>query len=200
MRVTRGWLGILGVVAVVGASAAAAQTTAGVVRPGDRIALVARDTVDTLPVGADGRVVLPFVGPVAVVGLTPRAVEDSVVRSMARVLTRPDLRATVLRRVIVDGAVRNSGVLYLDETMGLAAALALTGGVSEEGNVRRIELWRDGLLVGRFATHQLASVAPSLASGDHVWVARSSWAARNAFVVASLASTLASLIIFLVSR
>lgn len=200
MRVTREWLGIVLVAVAAGSSAAAAQATAAVVRPGDRIALVARDTVDTLPIGADGRVVLPFVGPVAVVGLSPKAVEDSVVRSMARVLTRPDLRATVLRRVIVDGAVRNSGVLYLDETMGLAAAIALTGGVSEEGNVRRIELWRDGRLVGRFATQQLASVAPSLASGDHVWVARSSWAARNAFVVASLASTLASLIIFLVSR
>jgi len=200
MRVSHWWSGVLLIPIVAGSVPVAAQSTVGAVRPGDRIALVARDTVDTLPIGADGRVVLPFVGPIAVAGLTPRAVEDSVLRSVARVLTRPDVRVTVLRRVIVDGAVRRSGVLYLDETMGLAAAIALTGGVAEEGNPHRIELWRDGRLLGHYATQQLATAPPPLSSGDHVWVARSSWVARNAFFVASLASTLASLIIFLVSR
>lgn len=177
-----------------------AQGAVGVVRPGDRVALMARDTVDTVPVSAVGRVVLPLVGPIAIAGLPLREAEDSMTRALSRVLARPDLRVTMLRRVVVDGAVRRSSVLFLDETIGLSAAIALAGGLSEDADTRAIELWRDGRLVGRFDERQLATRSPPLDSGDQVRVARLPWAARNAFIVASLASNLISLIIFLVSR
>lgn len=177
-----------------------AQPVTGVVRPGDRVALLVRDTVDTVPVTALGRVVLPLVGPLPIAGLPIRVAEDSILRAMARVLTRPDLRVEILRRIVVDGAVRRSTILYLDETVGMAAAIALAGGLSDDADARGIELWRDGALVGRFDERTAVNRAPPLDSGDRILVARSPWVSRNAFLVASLASNLVSLVIFFVSR
>lgn len=177
-----------------------AQPVMPVVRAGDRVALMVRDTVDTVPVTARGLVVLPFVGPLPIAGLPIRTAEDSIVRAMSRVLTRPDLRVEFLRRIVVDGAVRRSTVLFLDETVGMAAAIALAGGLSDEADARGIELWRDGSLVGRFDERTLVNRAPPLDSGDRILVARSPWVSRNAFLVASLASNLVSLVIFFVSR
>lgn len=81
--------------------------------------------------------------------------------------------------------------------MGLSEALALAGGVGPEGNPRRVELWRDGQLVDRVDARSGAALSQPLASGDIVLVPRSSWWARNPFIVVSLLSNAVSLIIAL---
>lgn len=168
-----------------------------VLKPGDRLVIAVSDTTDTLGIRADGSVVLPRVGAVAIAGLTPAAAEDSVARAFAKVFSRVDIRVTALRRVVVTGEVPRGDVFFVDATVGLAEALALAGGVGPEGNRRRIELWRGGSMVARVRSTSGAALQQPLESGDIVLVARENWWLRNPFVIVSLLSSAVSLIIAL---
>ena len=146
---------------------------------------------------ADGSVVLPAIGRLALAGLTPSAAEDSVLRTYSAIIARPDLRVTALRRISVSGEVPRANVLYVDATFGLAEALASAGGVGPEGNRKKVELWRDGALVGTYDARSGAITSVPLQSGDLVLVARAGWWSRNPFVIVSLLSSAVSLIIAL---
>lgn len=191
---------LLGVVCCGLLAAEAAAQSNGRLRPGDRIVVAVRDTTDSATIRSDGTAVLPTIGTLALAGLTPRAAEDSAMRVFARFVSRPDLRVTALRRISVQGEVPNADIFYVDETMGLAEALALAGGVGLEGDRRRVELWRDGRRVGTYDSRSGAELRAPLESGDIIIVARASWVERNPFAVVSLVSTLTTLILFLVTR
>lgn len=166
-------------------------------RPGDRLVVALADTSDTLNVRADNKVVLRRLGPLSLAGLSPAAAEDSVVRAYSTLIARPDVRVTALRRIAVSGEVPRANVLYVDATFGLAEALASAGGVGPEGNRKKVQLWRDGTLVGTYDARSGATAAVPLHSGDLVLVARSNWWSRNPFVIVSLLSSAVSLIIAL---
>ncbi|WKW12453.1 polysaccharide biosynthesis/export family protein [Pseudogemmatithrix spongiicola] len=178
------------------ASAPVARAQAPI-RPGDRLIVVLADTVDTLPLRADGHVVLPRLGPLHVAGLAPSVAEDSVSRAYTRIFARRDVRITALRRVVVTGEVPRGDVFFVDATVGLAEAIALAGGVGPEGNRRRIELWRGGAMVARVRSTSGAALQQPLESGDIVLVARENWWLRNPFVIVSLLSSAVSLFIAL---
>lgn len=166
-------------------------------RPGDRLVVVLADTADTVTVRADGAAVLPRLGALPLSGLELAAAEDSVLRAYRSVVARRDVRVTALRRVVVTGEVPRGDLFFVDATMGVAEALALAGGVGPEGNRKRVELWRDGQMVGRFDARSGAALRAPLQSGDIVLVARSNWWSRNPFVIVSLLSSAVSLIIAL---
>jgi protein involved in polysaccharide export with SLBB domain len=179
---------------------AQAQDPAAGLRPGDRLVVTVRDTVDSIPLAGDGRAVLPMLGPVHLAGLAPAAAEDSVRRAYANMVRRPDVRVTALRRIVVEGEVTRANVLYVDETVRLAEALALAGGVGPEGDRRRIDIWRDGQRLARVDGRSGEALRLPLHSGDQVLVGRASWVSRNGFVVASLVSTFASIVLVLATR
>lgn len=174
---------------------AAAQSAP--LRAGDRLVVVLADLVDTAAVRADGSAILPRIGSLSLSGLGLAAAEDSVRRAYATVSARTDVRVTAFRRVVVTGEVPRGDLLFVDATVGLAEALAMAGGVGPEGNRKRVELWRDGGLVGRFDVRSGAAVSAPLHSGDIVLVSRANWWSRNPFVIVSLLSSAVSLIIAL---
>ena len=176
---------------------APAQGASGTLRPGDRIVVTVRDTTNSVTIRADGQAVLPLIGPLGLGGLTPAAAEDSALRTYAGFLRRTDIRVTALRRISVQGEVPRADVFYVDGTMGLAEALALAGGVGPEGHRARVELWRNGVIHGRYDSRNGSSLRVPLESGDIVMVGRASWISRNPFVVVSLLSTAVSLAIAL---
>lgn len=173
----------------------AAAQSAGL-RPGDRISVTLRnsDSTATATIRLDGRVVLPVVGPLAVAGLEPAAAEDSVTRAFAAFIRSNDVRVMALRRIVVQGAVRRADVLYLDATMGLAEALGMAGGVSEDGHFGKIDLFRDGALVGRYDGRTPSTLAVPLHSGDLILVRERSWWARNPSVLISLFASLVTVV------
>ena len=166
-------------------------------RPGDRLVVTSADSTETVSIRADGAAILPRLGPLRLTGLAPAAAEDYVLRAYTTVLSRRDVRVTALRRIVVSGEVARADLFYIEATMGLSEALALAGGVGPEGNPRRVELWRDGQLVDRVDARSGAALSQPLASGDIVLVPRSSWWARNPFILVSLLSNAVSLIIAL---
>ncbi len=172
----------------------AAQAPAGALRPGDRIVVSRRDSVDEASIRPDGRVVLPLVGPLALAGLTPTAAEDSVVRALAAFSRRPDLRVVALRRIIVQGAVRRPDLYFTESTVGLAEALGMAGGVAEDGHRGRVDLYRDGQRVGRYDTRTPATLNVPLQSGDLIVVAERSWWSRNPGVLVSLVASLVTVV------
>jgi len=166
-------------------------------KPGDRLIIDRADTSVVLSVRADGSVVLPSIGIVSLAGLTPAAAEDSVLRTYASIIARPDVRVTALRRIAVSGEVPRGDIFFVDATYGLAEVLAMAGGVGPEGNRKRVELWRDGARLGQFDARSGAGLAVPLHSGDLILVARAGWWSRNPFVIVSLLSSAVSLIIAL---
>lgn len=186
-------LGFLLLAAAAGWPPPVAAQSAGL-RPGDRISVTLRDTASIATIRPDGRAVLPVVGPLALAGLEASAAEDSVTRALAAFVRAPDLRVMALRRIVVQGAVREPGVLYLDATFGLAEALGTAGGVNEDGHRGKIDLFRDGQRVGRFDSRTPATLAVPLQSGDLVVVNERSWWARNPSVLVSIVASLVTVV------
>lgn len=166
-------------------------------RAGDRIAVTLRDTTEVATLRADGTVILPVVGALSLAGLTPVAAEDSVIRAYAAFTRRPDVRVMALRRVTVQGAVRRADVLYVDATVGLAEALALAGGVSETGHFGKVDLFRDGVQVGRFDARTPATLSVPIHSGDLILVRERSWWARNPSAAVSIIASLVTVVVVL---
>jgi protein involved in polysaccharide export with SLBB domain len=172
----------------------AAGQGADVLRPGDRLTVTLRDTVHTVTIRTDGRAVLPVIGPLAVAGLGPTAAEDSVTRAYAAFSRRVDLQVTALRRVTVQGSVQRADVFYVDATIGLAEALALAGGITEDGHRGKVDLFRAGALLGRYDSRTPATLDVPLRSGDLILVRQRSWWARNPAILVSLATSLVTIV------
>ena len=173
---------------------AAGGAQSGGLRPGDRLYVTIRDSASTAIIRMDGRAVLPVVGPLAVAGLEPAAAEDSVTRALAAFVRGTDVRVTAMRRVVVQGAVRRPDVLFVDATVGLAEALGMAGGVSEDGHRGKIDLFRDGQRVGRYDGRTPSTLAVPLQSGDLILVNERSWWARNPSVLVSLVASLVTVV------
>lgn len=190
-------LRLLALTLALGLPAAALPAQSAPLRAGDRVVVVLRDSAATVSLRADGSAILPLLGALPLAGLEPAAAEDSVLRAYRTLVARPDVRVTALRRVVVTGEVPRGDLFYVEASVGLAEALALAGGVGPEGNRKRVELWRDGAMVGRFDARSGTALRAPLQSGDIVLVARSNWWSRNPFVIVSLLSSAVSLIIAL---
>jgi protein involved in polysaccharide export with SLBB domain len=171
-----------------------AQAAAGALRPGDRIIVSRRDTVEQASIRPDGRVVLPLVGALSLAGLTPSAAEDSVTRALAAFSRRPDLRVVALRRIIVQGAVRRPDLYFAESTVGLAEALGMAGGVAEDGHRGKVDLYRDGQRIGRYDSRTPSTLQVALHSGDLIVVGERSWWSRNPGVVVSALASIVTVV------
>lgn len=155
---------------------------AATVQPGDQVALrILREPEmsGSYQVDETGHVVLPRLGIVRVADQEAGSLRDSLRAAYARYLRDPSIEITVLRRIAVGGDVYKPGIYMVDLTATLRDAVAMAGGVTDQGNPDRIEILRDGRRY-RVAEKDAASVATSeLRSGDRVVVGRRSWFSRN---------------------
>lgn len=156
---------------------------------------------DAFPVDPTGDVVLPRIGRMRVAGMMPSALEDSVRVRLAEFLREPNVDLIVLRRVAVLGAVKKPDVLFVEPVTALQDVIAQAGGLTDDGDLNRIEIIRGGqrLPVGRW--QDVASrPASDIRSGDQVVVGRKNWFQRNALAAISSVAVAASVLLSALAR
>lgn len=163
-------------------AAAPAGGTAALPRPGDRIALKIwnePEMSDTFNISERGEAILPKLGAMQVTALPLGALQDSLRRAYAVYLRNPSVEIAVLRRISVQGEVRQPGIYLADLTIGLPEIIARAGGYTENGNPRNVVIVREGRRIryGREGGNGL--LASELQSGDQVFVRPRSALARN---------------------
>ena len=92
----------------------------------------------------DGTVELPLVGILPVFGLTTIALEDTIVSILAKRYINPfvQIRITNQRIVIFPGRGKAQVVYLRNENTSLLEALAIAGGIAEDGKANSIKLMR----------------------------------------------------------
>jgi polysaccharide export outer membrane protein len=187
-------LAIAGLTAIPSLSSLTAQETparAGaeaVLQPGDLVRLKIwrePDLSGDYRVDENGVAVFPKVGPLPVARLSPNSLRSHLVSDYDRYLQNPSIEVTLLRRVNVLGEVKNPGLYDVDPTMSVADVLAMAGGVTTEGNPKKIELLRQGKHKPVQLTPQSRLADAPLRSGDQLRIPERSWLSRNGTVVAA---------------
>lgn len=100
-------------------------------------------------VDADGFIIFPYIGKVAVAGLTPTQATQRIAQKLAHYIHKPQVTVRVQafrsKRVYVEGEVRNPGMqIFTDVPMTLPEALNRAGGLTEHSDRSEILLTRDG--------------------------------------------------------
>ncbi|MBX3172995.1 MAG: polysaccharide biosynthesis/export family protein [Gemmatimonadaceae bacterium] len=184
--------------------AQAAASPEFALRPGDVLQLFHwRDSLlrGDFPIEVDGSVVLPLLGRRSVTGRPWSSVRDSLGAAYARELRAPDLRITPLRRVFVLGFVRQPGILLADPNTTIAGAIAMAGGASADGDLRRVRVRRDGAVLAERVSVESDLVRADVRSGDEVFVDRRGWFDRNsAFMVSAIVGLAGIVVTLIVAR
>jgi polysaccharide export outer membrane protein len=157
-------------------------------QPGDLIRLKIwrePDLSGDFRVDEAGRASFPKIGPFGVNRVSPDSLKALLVSSYARFLQDPSIEVILLRRVNVLGAVKNPGLYDVDPTMTAADVIAMAGGVTPDGQSKRVELRRPGESETLKLSLQSRLTDVPLRSGDQLRVPQRSWLARNGTVVAA---------------
>ena len=152
------------------------------VRPGDIVRVWVwreKDYSGEFPVEARGSVVLPVLGEMTVSGHTAEQLTDTLREAYRKYLNNPSIEVTVLRRVAVQGEVMKPGLYPADATISIAELITLAGGVTPNGNQKKIELLRNGrVLVSGLGPGAVLQRSP-VQSGDAIFVPQKGWFSRN---------------------
>lgn len=163
-------------------TADARAAAAALPKPGDRIALKIwnePEMSDTFNISERGEATLPKLGSVRVTELPLALLQDSLRRAYAVYLRNPSVEIAVLRRIAVQGEVRQPGIYLADLTMGLPEIIARAGGYTEAGNPRNIVIVREGRRIRYGRDTEGGFFASELQSGDQIFVRPRSALARN---------------------
>ena len=105
----------------------------------------------SLPVGRDGTISFPELGPIMVGGLNYGAAQSMIEQRVRRQITATEARVTLsdLRslRVLVLGDAQKPGSYVVTSLSTVTNALFSSGGVKPVGSLRNIEVKRDGKLI-----------------------------------------------------
>lgn len=185
-------------------SAAAAPAAGRPLAAGDAIEVFHwRDSLITGEYAVDerGRVLLPMIGTWTVTGTPWPALRDSLLAAYGRELREEAVRVTPKRRVLVLGFVQEPGAYLADPTVSLAGAVALAGGASAEGDLRRVRVLREGSVLVNRTSIESPQVAAPVQSGDQIFVDRRGWFDRNSpFFVSALVGLAGIVVTLIVSR
>lgn len=161
------------------------------VRPGDVIKLEVwreEDMTKEILVPQSGIVVFPAIGPMRVTHLPKPELRDSIIAALQVFRRNPAIEVTFLKRISILGSVKEPDLYNVDETMTVAAALALAGGATPDGKQNEFRLMRgDEVLRAKVTQRDRISDLP-LESGDQLFVPQRDWFARNSSLVAALIS------------
>jgi protein involved in polysaccharide export with SLBB domain len=130
--------------------------------PGDEIQISIWGSVDAdlnLTVDRTGRITLPRVGVIPVLGLKAADLQGAVTQRVGQVFKNFELSATVSKvrdiRVYVTGFLQRPGTYTVSGLSTMTGAVLRAGGPSAAGSFRNIELRRDGARVAEFDLYQL---------------------------------------------
>jgi polysaccharide biosynthesis/export protein len=103
-------------------------------------------TVQSVVVRTDGKISMPLIKEVAVLGLTPSQLEKQITEQLSKFLTAPDVTVIVTsinsKKVYVIGAVRHEGPMPYTYPMNVLQALIDAGGLSEFAKRKQIYVLR----------------------------------------------------------
>jgi polysaccharide biosynthesis/export protein len=103
-------------------------------------------TVQSVVVRTDGKISMPLIKEVAVMGLTPSQLERQITEQLSKFLTAPDVTVIVTsinsKKVYVIGAVRHEGPLTYTYPMNILQALIDAGGLSDFAKRKKIYVLR----------------------------------------------------------
>jgi protein involved in polysaccharide export with SLBB domain len=193
-------LALVAFVPPVGAQSMRATPESFALGPGDvvRVRIWREPTLDgDFQVDEAGRLTLPLLGTRVATGIPWFEMRDSLLTAYRRELKAPSVTLTPLRRVYVLGEVNRPGLYLADPTQTLAAIVALAGGASPIGNMRKLRVVRQGQTIIDHAAIDGQLVQSDVRSDDQVFVDRRNWFELNSTFVASAAISVASIIISL---
>jgi polysaccharide export outer membrane protein len=106
-----------------------------------------KDLSGDYEVDLTGRINMPLIGAVEAVELTAAQLDQKITAAYGkRYLVNPDVgvgvKSSTRRSVTVDGAVKSSGSYPVNGPLTLLQAIALSGGASEDANLRRVAVFR----------------------------------------------------------
>lgn len=184
-----------------GPSSDSATAASFTLEPGDvvRVAVWREKDLDgDFQVDERGRLTLPMLGSASVIGRPWSALRDSLLAEYQRQLKNPSVTLVPLRRVQVLGEVPRPGQYLADPTLSLAGLIALAGGATATGDLRRVRVVRQGKTIVESASIESLLLQAGIHSNDQVFVDRRPWLERNgAFVASALIST-ASIVVALI--
>ena len=173
-------------------AAASVDTSGSTLKPGDVVRLKIwrePDLSGDFVVDEHGIVVVPKLGRVQVVGLSPDSLKSHLINSYSVYLRNPAIDVILLRRITILGGVRNPGLYPVDPTMTLAEAYALAGGIAPEGKLDEVELVRGAQRTTYKISGATRIADTPLRSGDQLYVPTRSWLARNTWAVTAALGT-----------
>lgn len=106
-----------------------------------------KDLSGDYEVDLTGRINMPLIGAVEAVDLTTAQLDQKITAAYSqRYLVNPDVavgvKSSTRRSVTVDGAVKQSGSFPVNGPVTLMQALALSGGATDDANLRRVAVFR----------------------------------------------------------
>jgi len=103
-------------------------------------------TVQSVVVRTDGKISMPLVKEVSVLGLTPSQLEKQITEQLSKFLTAPDVTVIVTsinsKKIYVIGAVRREGPLTYSYPMNVLQALIDAGGLADFAKRKKIYVLR----------------------------------------------------------
>ena len=171
--------------------------------PGDILRVVVWRELDLsgdFQVDQDGTLVLPLLGKLLVTDRAWNIVRDDLMQDYLRDLRNPSIELTPFRSVYVLGEVNLPGRYNVHPTNdNLAGAVSLAGGVTSDGDLRKMMVIRDGMMVldGLIGEQELAGLG--IRSGDQLFIGRRAWLDRNSTFIASAILSLSGIIVALLT-
>lgn len=169
-------------------------------RPGDLIRLEIwreEDLSGEFLVNEMGFVTLPLIGAKDTNDLPIGELRNQLIAEYRIQLQNPSITVTPLRQVHVLGEVNQPGMYAIDPTVTLAGAIALAGGASSLGDLRKIRIVREGNVISSSVHAQATLDQIDMRSGDQIFVERRSWFERNtAFIITALISVTSLVVSF----
>ncbi len=106
----------------------------------------AEASVPSVVVRPDGKIAMPLLKDVEVVGLTPRETERLITDRLARLITAADVTVIVTqinsKKIFLVGAVRREGPVPVQYRMSILQAISEAGGLTDYAKRRKIYLLR----------------------------------------------------------
>ena len=100
----------------------------------------------SVPVRVDGKISLPLIHDVYVVGLTPTELKEELTKRLSKYIENPTVSVIVEEinslKFFVVGNVRRSGVFELDREVNVLQAISMAGGFTEWAKKSKLKIFR----------------------------------------------------------
>ena len=180
-------------------SSVAARDTNVVLHPGDMVKVTVwrnQEMSGDFMVGMNGALRHPLYQEVPIAGIPLYQVEQRLTQFLTKYEQNPQLVVEPLFKVTVGGEVRLPNLYPLPRTTTVSQAVAQAGGVTQDGRLDKIDLYRGGQKIEMDLTEASGRWANEpIQSGDQIIVTKKSNFVRNVFLpLVGVAGAVASII------